>query len=97
MNHRDHLKQKATRTKSQHLFEAYKIARNKTNKMVDKAKSMYFQHTIGCNKENPKKLRKSVNLIRGKGAKATNLSSLKIEDETIIGDENIAEAFNSFC
>ena len=96
MNHRDHLKQKATRTKSQHLFEAYKIARNKTNKMVDKAKSMYFQHTIGCNKENPKKLWKSVNLIRGKGAKATNLSSLKIEDETIIGDENIAEAFNSF-
>ena len=54
MNHRDHLKQKATQAKSQRLFEAYKIARNKTNKMVDKAKSTYFQHTIGCNKENPK-------------------------------------------
>ena len=58
---------------------------------------MYFQHAIGCNKECPKlKLWKSVNLIRGRGAKATNLSSLKIQDETIIGDENIAEAFNSF-
>ena len=96
MNHRDYLKQKATQTKSRYLFQAYKTARNKTNKMIDKAKSMYFQQTIGCNNQNPKQLWKSVNLIRGKGSKKTNVSSLRIEDETITGDENIAEAFNSF-
>jgi hypothetical protein len=35
-------------------------------------------------------------LIRGKGSKTTNVSTLKIDEETITGDKNIAEAFNSF-
>ena len=96
MNHRDYLKHKATRTKSRYFYEAYKIARNKTNKIVEKAKSRHFQHTINNNSNNPKQLWKSVNLIRGKGSKTTNVSTLKIDEETITGDKNIAEAFNSF-
>ena len=56
MNHRDYLKQKATQTKSRHFFEAYKIARNKTNKMVETAKSRHFQHTITNNSNDPKQL-----------------------------------------
>ena len=35
----------------------------------------------------------SVNLIRGKGS---NVTSLKLEEVTITGDKNIAEALNSF-
>ena len=66
MNHRDYLKQKATKTKSRHFYEAYKIARNKTNKMVEKAKSRNFQHTINNNSNDPKQLWKGVSLIRGK-------------------------------
>ena len=62
MNHRDYLKQKATQTKSRHFYEAYKIARNKTNKMVEKAKSRHFQHTINNNSNDPKQLWKGVNL-----------------------------------
>ena len=37
MSHRDYLKHKATRTKSLYFYEANKIARNKTNKIVEKA------------------------------------------------------------
>ena len=79
MNHRDYLKNKATRTKSRYFYEAYKIARNRTNKIVEKAKSTHFQHTINNNSNNPKQLWKSVNLIRGKGSKTTNVSTLKID------------------
>ena len=96
MNKRDYLKNKATRTKSRYFYEAYKFARNKTNKIVEKAKSKHFQHTINNNSKNPKQLWKSVNLIRGKGSKTTNVSTLKINEETITGDKNIADAFNSF-
>ena len=96
MNHQDYLKQKATQTKSRHFYEAYKVARNKTNKMVEKAKSRHFQHTINNNSNDPKQLWKGVNLIRGKGSKTTNITSLEVEKETVTGDENIAEALNSF-
>ena len=96
MNHRDYLKQKATQTKSRHFYEAYKIARNKTNKMVEKAKSRHFQHTINNNSNDPKQLWKGVNLIRGKGSKTTSITSLEVEKETVTGDKNIAEALNSF-
>ena len=96
MNHRDYLKQKATQTKSRHFCEAYKVARNKTNKMVEKAKSRHFQHTINNNSNDPKQLWKGVNLIRGKGSKTTNITSLEVEEETVTGDKNIAEVLNSF-
>lgn len=52
-----------------YLFQVHKTARNKTNEMANKAKSMYFQHTIDCNNKKRKQLGKSVNLIRGKGPK----------------------------
>jgi hypothetical protein len=90
------LKHKATRTKSRYFYETYKSARNKTNKIVEKAKSRHFQHTINNNSNNPKQLWKIVNLIRGKGSKATNVPTLKLDEETITGDKNIAEAFNFF-
>ena len=89
MNNRDYLKQKAIQTKSRYSYEAYKIARNKTNKIVEKAKSRYFQHTINNNGNDPKQLWKGVNLIRGKGSKTTNITSLEVEEETITGDKNI--------
>ena len=64
--------------------------------MVEKAKSRHFQHTINNNSNDPKQLWKGVNLIRGKGSKTTNITSLEVEEETITGDKNIAEALNSF-
>ena len=97
MNHRDYLKQKAIQTKSQHFHEEYKIARNKTNKIVEKAKSSHFQHTIHNKSNDQKHLWKGVNVIRGKGSKTTNITSLEMEEETITGGKNIAEALNLFC
>ena len=45
MNHRDYLKQKATQTNARYLYLAYKEARNKTNKIMQKAKSDHFRGT----------------------------------------------------
>ena len=64
--------------------------------MVETAKSRHFQHTINNNSNDPKQLWKGVNLIRGKGSKTTNITSLEVEKETITGNKNIAEALNSF-
>ena len=52
--------------------------------------------TINNNSNDPKQLWKGVNLIRGKGSKTTNITSLEVEKETVTGDKNIAEALNSF-
>ena len=49
------------------------------------------------NTNDPKQLWKGVNLIRGKGSITTNITSLEVEEETVTGDKNIAEALNSFC
>ena len=49
MNHRDYLKQKATRTNSRYFYQAYKVARNKSNKIIQKAKSEYFKSMINSN------------------------------------------------
>ena len=98
INYRDYLKQKATRTNSQYFYQAYKIARNRINKSIQKAKSDYYQSTINNNIDNPKQTWKSVNSIRGKakGSKTTNISSLKVGDEIVVGDKEIADTFNSY-
>ena len=46
INHREYLKQKATRTNSQYFYQAYKIARNRINKIIQQAKSDYYQSTV---------------------------------------------------
>ena len=73
INHREYLKQKATRTNSQYFYQAYKIARNRINKIIHQAKSDYYQSTINNSINNPKQMWKSVNSIRGKGSKTTNI------------------------
>ena len=41
---------------------------------------------------------KSVNSIRGKAksSKTTNISSLKVGDEIVVGDKEISDTFNSY-
>ena len=46
INHREYLKQKATLTNSQYFYQAYKIARKRINKIIQKAKSDYYQSTV---------------------------------------------------
>ena len=42
--------------KSRHFYEACKVARNKTYKIVEKAKSRDFQHTINNDSNDLKQL-----------------------------------------
>ena len=65
---------------------------------MQKAKSNYYQSIINNNINNPKQMWKSVNSIRGKakGSKTTNISSLKVGDEIVEGDKEIADNFNSY-
>ena len=74
---------------------AYKIARNKTNKMVEKAKSRHFQHTINNNSNDPNNYGKVSTSLEVKDQKQL-IISLEVEEETITGNKNIAEALNSF-
>lgn len=55
-----------------------------------------FPNTIDKNCNNPKQLWKSVNLIRDKGSKTANVTSLEIEDDNTTWGKNIAEAVRSF-
>lgn len=94
MNHRNYLKNKAT--KSRYFLEAHKQPRNRTNKIEEKAKSRHFQNDINNKSKKLKQLWKRVNFIRGKGQKTISVSTLKINEETVTGKKNVADAFNSF-
>ena len=54
------------RTKSRYLFEAYKFARNSTNKMVEKAKLRHFQDSINNNSNTQSNYEKVSTLFEAK-------------------------------
>jgi hypothetical protein len=55
MNRRDHLHAKACRNKDSEIWNLYRKARNKVNKMIKNAKVNHYNNLIEQNKHNPKK------------------------------------------
>ncbi|CAB4027542.1 Hypothetical predicted protein, partial [Paramuricea clavata] len=61
MHKRDYLKRKATLADDQTLWEEYRVARNRTNNEIRKAKQEYFITHLETAKTNPRKTWKLIN------------------------------------
>ena len=69
MNHRDYLKKKAVKTKSEYFDKAYKAQRNLVNKLIKSAKTEYCKNNIDQNMKNPKEMWRNINqVLEGKVA-----------------------------
>lgn len=96
MNRRDYLKKKAIKTNSNIYHRAYKTERNRVNKEIKRAKRDYYQECIDKNRSNPKLMWKHINQLICKGSKTTQISSLKVGEETISDEHVIADALNTY-
>lgn len=100
MNHRDYLKKKAVKTKSEYFNKAYKTQRNLVNNLIKSVKTEYCKNSIDQNMNNPKEMWRNINQVlggKGRCSKTTNITKIKASNGDILTDENeIADAFNKY-
>ena len=95
---RDRLKAAAIKSKSVLLLEAYKKFRNKANALNTRLKKSYFTDKIHSCEGNIKETWTTINKLINKRSKTTNITSLRVDDETITKPDLIAESMNKyFC
>lgn len=99
MNHRDYLKKRAVASKCNYLHTAYKTQRNRVNSLIRTAKRKFCLQTIDGNKHNPKEMWRNIDMVvgrRGRCSKTTSISSIKVDNTTIIKEDEIAETLNVY-
>ena len=70
--------------------------RNHVNKLIKHTKANYYIGELNKYNNNPKKMWSTVNKLTNKISKTTNVSELKIDNETISKPKDIAKAFKTF-
>ena len=92
MEERDRIKKLAS--KDPNLWPRYKILRNKVTNNIRLSVSKYYQELVTKNKNDPKKMWKTIDKIPHKTSGTTTISELK-EGDTIVKEQNqIAEKLN---
>ena len=95
---RDRIKSAAVKRKSAILMDAFKQLRNKANILNKKLKREYFFKKLAACKGDLKQSWKTINLLLNKGSKTTNIDSLKVNEQEINNDHDIANSMNNhFC
>ena len=84
------------KSKSNILMESYKHVRNNVNSLNKKLKKEYFSKKIAHNKGNLKETWKTINLLLNKRSKTTNIESLKVNDQDVVDNAEIAQSMNKF-
>ena len=92
---RDFLKKKAVTHNSICYFNQYKKCRNNLNKTIKKTKSNYYKTKLNSCKDH-KENWKLINELLNNVSKTTIINELIVDENKIIGDENIANEFNKF-
>ena len=81
-------------------MEGYKILRNKLSAMIDSAKKeiYMYQCKIEEGKNDPRSIWKIFNEVGMKNKENDNASNfkIKVEDDVIIKDSEVAEVFNNY-
>ena len=85
-----------TQSKSTILMESYKQVRNSVNNLNKKLKKEYFSKKVAHNKGNLKETWKTINLLLNKRSKTTNIESLKVDDQNVVDNAEIAQSMNNF-
>ncbi len=94
---RDFLKKKAVMHNSTYYFNEYKQCRNNLNKTIKDTKSNYYKNKLNaCKDHKLRELEIDKRLLLNNASKTTIINELVVDKGKIVGDENIAEEFNSF-
>ena len=95
---RDRIKTAAVKRKSTILMDAYKQLRNKANILNKNLKREYFSKKLAACKGDLKQSWKTINLLLNKRSKTTNIEALKVNEQEINKDHDIANSMNNyFC
>ena len=95
---RDRIKIVAVKRKSALLMDAYRQLRNKANTLNRSLKREYFSKKLAACKGDLKQSWKTINLLLNKRSKTTNIDSLKVHEQEINNDHDIANSMNDyFC
>ena len=95
---RGRIKTAAVKRKSAILVNAYKQLRNKANILNKNLKREYFSKKLAAGKSDLKQSWKTINLPLNKRSKTTNIDSIKVNEQEINNDHDIANSMkNYFC
>ena len=79
---------------------AYKTQRNRVNRLIKTSKREFCLQSIDSNKHNPKEMWKNINLIigriMGRCSKTTVIPSIKVTNNILTKEEDIAKPFNTY-
>ena len=89
---RDKLKKLASRNSS--YWPDYKILRNKVTKDIRLSVQQHYKEFISQNRNDPKKMWKTINKFLNKNSNSTSISQLKEGDTTIENKEEVFETLN---
>ena len=92
MEERDRMKKLAS--KDPNLWPKYKILRNKVTNNIRLSVTKYYQELVTKNKNDPKKMWKTIDKILHKTSGTTTISELKDGDTIVKGQNQIAEKLN---
>ena len=77
----------------------YMTQRNRFNRFIKTSKREFCLLSIDLNKHNPKEMWKNINLIigrKGRCSKTTVIPSIKVTNNILTSEENIAKSFNTY-
>ncbi|MCU7801208.1 MAG: reverse transcriptase family protein, partial [gamma proteobacterium symbiont of Lucinoma myriamae] len=79
-------------------FDQYKILRNKVSTLINNSKQNMYQVQIEEGKDNPRTIWKLFRKFgaSGKGQSQENIHGVKLNDEVVSSDKEIADIFNNF-
>ena len=96
IHHRDFLKNKAVKTKSKYIHEAYKKARNDVNKLIKHTKATYYMNAFNHCESNPKEMWRKISDLTNKKTKTTDVSEIAEGGVTLTDPTEVANSFNKF-
>ena len=96
MRSRDQLKKATVVSKSPHLMDSYRQIRNKVNTLNVQLKRQYYTNKISACEGNMKESWKTINALRNKRSKSSNIDCLKDSDKEIVHKGDMSNAMNSF-
>ena len=91
---RDFLKEKANKTGSKYLWQAYQQLRNKVGCRLQKSKQEYFTKKIEDSRGTLKSTWKILRQVTGKGNSATAIDRIKYENNEISDEQQISDICN---
>ncbi len=92
---RDRMKRKAIISKTDAYWSTFKSLRNRVNSTLRNDKEIFYRILINKNQD-PKDAWEAINSILGrKQPKPVIINNLKLENEDIVGPEEVSECFNN--